>query len=246
MSNRCGHNRDKLRLCDIVSRGKGGQPRVLGIISARLSKVATRRARLKSWDYHSDSRRFRRSESRESTIAVLQFLIANWFQLETRRCAMPGTDFLECPDVGYLARAISKSPDWRGSRLSVGRVYAALKSLVDAGYITRSKQKRQQLPNGSWISAPKITTFTRKFFLELGGKRLWRSVVHSGRLKLAKIRHRIKNTVMPGQDPRHALGEYLNPPDLVSPKRARFLNRIRPPGWSENRPHLPRQFKFQE
>lgn len=246
MGNRCGHDRSKLRRCDIVRRGKGGQPRVLGIISGRLNEAATRCTRLRTWHRHERSQRRRRSESREAGIAVVQFLIANWFQLETRRCAMPGTDFLECPDVKFMARAISRSPDWQGSRLSVGRIYAALGSLVEAGYITRSKQKREQVAGGSWIASPKITSFTKKFFIELGGKRLWRAVLKSGQLKLAKIRHRLASTLTPGEDPRRALGDYLAPPDVVSPKRARWLNQIRPPGWRESRPHLPRKFTLQE
>lgn len=246
MSNRCGHNRSKFRLCDIVRRGKGGQPRVLGMISGFLNDAARKRSRLTSWHFPDSHQRGRRSESREAGIAVLQFLTANWLQLETRRCAMPGTDYLECPDVHYLARAISRSPEWQGTKLSKGRIYAALRSLCEAGYISRSKQKREQLANGSWIAGPKITTFTKKFFLELGGKNLWRAVLKTGKLKLDKIRQRLAKTLYPGEDPRRALGDYLAPRDVVSPKRARWLNSIRPPDWSDHRPHLPRRFEIQE
>ena len=246
MSNRCGHNKKKFRFCDLVKRGKGGQPRVLGIISAQLADAAKKRSRLKAWQFHQPTAgqiaRGRRSESREAGIAVLQFLTGKWLQLETRRCAMPGTEFLECPDVNYLANAISKSPDWQGKRLSKGRIYGALKSLCDAGYITRSKQKREQTAGGLWIASPKITTFTKKFFLDLGGKRLWRLVLKTGKLKLDKMRHRLAKAII-GNDPR-ALGDYLSPRDVVSPKRARFLRQIRPPNWSDDRPHLPAKIQF--
>lgn len=206
MSNRCGHKKNKFRLCDTVKRGRGGQPRVLGVISGKLSRAATDRRVLKDLQYHSGElswvRRGRRSEIREVAIAVMQYLSANWLQLETCRCAVPGTEFLECPDANHIRLKIQASPDWKGSRLSIGRVYSALNLLEKAGYIRRSAQKREQLANGLWIGSPKIIRFTKFFFHELGGKRLWRWVRHSGSLKLAKMRHRLARTLSPGEDPR--------------------------------------------
>ena len=246
MSNRCGHNRKRLRLCDTVRRGQGGQPRVLGIISAYLTNAATNPGRLQAWQYHHRGlRRRRRSEAREATIATLQFLVANWLQLETRRCAMPGMDYMETPDVHYMARAISRSPDWSGSRLSPGRIFAALRSLVDAGYVTRSEQPKEQYRDGCWRAGPKITTFTRKFFQDLGGKRLWRLVVKSGRLKLEKMKHRLQAAVaIPGEDIRQVLGRYLNPDGVVTPRVARWLRQLRPPDAPPDRPHLVRKPEF--
>lgn len=247
--NRCDHNKKKFKLCDVVKRGKGGQPQVLGIISAKLSEVAKHRVGLKAWNYHRNPLgnvyRGRRSESREAGIAVLQFLTANWLQLETRRCAMPGTEYLECPDVEYLSRVISRSPEWRGSRLSPGRIHAALNSLAEAGYICRSKQKRERLANGLWISSPKIISFTKKFFLELGGKRLWKLVLDTGKVKMDKIKQRLAKTLLPGENLGRYLASYMAPGDVVSPKQARWLRRIRPPGANQQRPHLPLQTQFQ-
>ena len=90
------------------------------------------------------------------------------------------------------------------------------------------------------MASPKIITFTKKFFLELGGKPLWKWVLKTGKLKIEKMKHRIFKTVLTGHDPRRALGDYLSPRDVVSPKRARWLRKIRPPDWGDDRPHLPR------
>lgn len=243
MSNRCGHDRTRLRLCDVVKRGKGGAPQVLGIISGHLNDAATNPRRLKAWHRLNPSGRGRRSEAREAMIATLQFLIANWFQLETRRCAMPGLDYLEVPDVKHMALKVSQSPQWKGTgRMSVGRVQTVLGDLIKAGYITRSNQIRQQRPTGEWVAFPKITTFTKKFFIELGFERLWRTVTRAGADKIKAICKRLDEVgFRQFWHIDRRLDHYLNPGPVYSPRQAWVARRDRPPDLPVSRPHLKKK-----
>lgn len=235
MGNRCDHNPGQLRLCDVVKRGKGGAPRVLGVISGYLNRAAFDSGKLRSWHGLNPSGRRRRSETREVAIAVLQFLTANWLQLDTRRCAMPGTDFLEAPDVAHIARKISASRDWAGKApLSVGRVWAALKDLQRAGYLVRSKQVREQKETGEWQAFPKITAFTKKFFLELGGPNLWKAVKKTGIEKIRKIRMRFALKSELAVEVNAKVAQYLNPGRIFSPRQALFWLDGKP----AKRPHL--------
>lgn len=235
MGNRCDHDKDALRLCDVVRRGKGGAPQVLGVISAYLSQAAYSPARLRQWHKLNPSGRGRRSEAREAAIAVLQFLTAHWLQLDTRRCAMPGSDYLEAPDVRHIARRISESPAWAGKKaLSVGRVWAAIGSLVKAGYLKRSKQIREQAGTGEWRAFPKITALTKYFFQELGGDSLWQSVKKAGAEKIRLMRASIALQSDTGADVSLRLAQYLNPGKIFSPRQAHQHTKGAPP----DRPHL--------
>lgn len=231
MGNRCGHDPTKLRRCDIVRRGKGGAPQILGIISGHLNDAVKNRSKLKAWHNQNPSGRGRRSEAREAMVSVLQLLIANWFQLETRRCARPGLEYLEVPDIRHIALKISASKDWTGTRrMTVGRVQAIMSSLVEAGYITRSKQIRKQQATGEWIAAPKITTFTKQFFQDLGGKRLWRTVMKFGADKIKSICKYLDDIQFrPFWHVDRRLAHYLNPGQVYSPRQAFMFRKERPP-----------------
>ena len=235
MANRCDHDKHSLRLCDVVKRGRRGAPQVLGVISGYLNTAAYSRSRLSTWHKLNPSGRGRRSEAREAAIAVLQFLTANWLQLDTRRCAMPGSDYLEAPDVRHIARKISESPAWAGKKpLSVGRVWAAIGSLTRAGYLKRSKQVREQSPTGEWRAFPKITALTKHFFIELGGENLWKSVKKAGSDKIRVMRVRIVLASDTLADVNLRLAQYLNPGRILSPRQAYQYNKGAPP----SRPHL--------
>ncbi|PCJ22522.1 MAG: hypothetical protein COA96_14125 [SAR86 cluster bacterium] len=246
MGNRCGHDRTKLRLCDIVKRGKGGAPPILGIVSGYLNDAAKSRKRLKSWHQLNASGRGRRSEAREAMATVLQFLISEWFQLETRRCARPGFEYLEVPDVRHIALKISLSKDWKGTRrMTVGRVQAVIHDLVELGYITRSKQIRKQQPTGEWIAAPKITTFTKKFFLELDGRRLWNTIKKYGERKIRNIEKYLDDVnFRPFWPTARRLAHYLNPGHVYSPRQAYHFKQEKPPDLPMDLSTFP-EFNFQ-
>ncbi len=235
MGNRCDHDKDALRLCDVVRRGKGGAPQVLGVISAYLGQAAYSPGRLQKWHQQNPSGRGRRSEAREATMAVLQFLTANWLQLDTRRCAMPGSAYIEAPDVRHIARRISESPAWAGKKpVSSGRVWAAIGSLVKAGYLKRSKQVREQAPTGEWRAFPKITALTKFFFQQLGGDSLWQSVKKAGAAKIRLMRASIALRSDCASEVSLRLAQYLNPGRILSPRQAHQYNKGAPP----ERPHL--------
>ena len=185
--NRCGHDKRAPRFCQLAKRGKGGHPTVIGIVSSLLEKSYTDRSILASWQGKNPSGRRRRSEARESMVSLTQFLFAQWFQLETRRCAAPSGFFLQVPNVKHISNKITeKSPHWKRSKLSKGRIHAIFGEFERCGYI-RSKQVNQHMPNGDWMPSPSIRTFTKKFFIELGGDKLWQSIRKGGQEKLEKI-----------------------------------------------------------
>ncbi len=243
MGNRCGHDPTRLRLCDTVKRGKGGAPQILGIISGHLNDAAKNRRRLKSWHQQNASGRGRRSEAREAMISTLQFLVDNWLQLDTRRCAMPGLEYLQAPDIRHIALKISGSKDWKGTRrMSVGRVQAAVSGLVKAGYLARSKQIRKQQPTGEWMASPKITTFTKAFFIDLGGKRLWRTVRKFGADKIKSICKYLDDIgFRPFWHIDRRLAHYLNPGHVYSPRQAFMARQNKPPDLPIDLSTLPDQ-----
>lgn len=186
--NRCGHNKTSPRFCNLAKRGKGGHPTAIGIVSSLIEKSYFDRSILASWQGKNPSGRGRRSEARESMISLIQFLFAQWFQLETRRCAAPSGFFLQVPNVKHISNKISeKSPHWKRSKLSRGRIHTIFGEFERCGYI-RSKQVNQRMPNGDWMPSPSIRTFTKKFFVELGGDKLWQSIRKDGKEKLEKMK----------------------------------------------------------
>lgn len=235
MGNRCGHDRRNLRLCDVVRRGRGGQPQILGIVSAYLNHASRDRRKLRDWNTLNPSGRRRRTEQLEATLAVLQYLTANWLQVDTRRCVTLDVDHMTAPDVKHLARKISESPDWQcRTPLSAGRVSKALNDLVRAGYLARSKQVREQAPTGEWKAAPKITCFTKKLFMHLGGQRLWTAIRKKGQFRMNQVRLKMKKHFPSWQDVNQALKEKLNPGRICSPREAWRTRQARPP--DPNRP----------
>ncbi|HTR01315.1 MAG TPA: hypothetical protein VMH83_15050 [Candidatus Acidoferrum sp.] len=221
IGNRCGHDRASLRAVDVVRRGKGGHPQLLGVISAYLAHGVRNieQRKLRALDKLNDSGRRKRSEQIEAVFAVCGFLVAHWFQPDTRRCAMTNGHFLEVPDAQYIASRISRTAEWQSrGELSLARVYAALQNLDDAGYIKKSKQMREQLPTGEWISRPRLIAFTKQFFLDLGGLRLWRSVWAKGKRLVQDLRSHLveRDDDAPGE----TLAKYFNPGRLLSPRQA--------------------------
>lgn len=213
--NRCGHDPRRPRFSDSSRRGRGGHPPIIGLITSLLAQSYADPNILHSWHEQNPSGRARRSEKREAMTSLAQYLFPHWFQLETRRCAVPGGYFLQVPDIAHLARRISESVEWHGFRLSPGRVSAIFSEWQRAGYIT-SHQQREQLPNGEWRAAPAIRTFTKRFFSELGGQRLWNAVKKAGAKKLEKIRGYIDAQGI-------CLRDYLRPGKAVSPRTVHQL-----------------------
>lgn len=234
--NRCDHNPRALRLCDIVRRGKGGHPQLLGVISSYLVHAGRDRGKLPALAKLNASGRRKRTERYETILAVCGFLTARWFQPDTRRCVMATEQFLEVPDVTYIAGEISRSAEWKGkARLSPARVYDAIGDLEAAGYVKRSRQAREPIEDGRWIARPKILAFTKQFFLDLGGKRLWQSVRVKGRRLVQDLRAHLAFKLGTVKAAAAALAHYLNPGRLLSPGQAREYTRRhgRPPS-----PHL--------
>ncbi|NIB44738.1 hypothetical protein HBA55_34480 [Pseudomaricurvus alkylphenolicus] len=180
--NRCGHDPAFLRHCKIVKHGRGGQPQVLGVISSYLQNAALHRNRLKSWQNMNDTGRGRRSEIREAMMAVMQYLFASDFKLDSRRCARRTEDgFHIAPDAKLIATDVSKSKAWKGKpALSEGRVRTILTEFRRCGYIQLSHQEKRHKATGDWESSPKVIQFTKRFFIELGGRKLWRSIAKLG------------------------------------------------------------------
>lgn len=206
--NRCGHDKMKPRFCDIVRQGKGGHPPVLGRVVKLLGKAYFNRNMLSSWQNSNPSGRLKRSEKRETALSLGQFLFTKWVQLDTRRCAVSGGDYLQVPNVYHIARSISQK-GWNDEKLSCGRINDVFAEWNKVGYIT-SKQKRVKKENGKWSASPAIRTFTKKFFLELGGQKLWDDVRKAGVRKLKKLQAFADEAGMP-------LKEYLSPDWIVTP-----------------------------
>lgn len=213
--NRCGHDPQRPRFCDLARRGKGGHPPIIGIITSLLARCYADRTLLPSWQKLNPSGRRRRSEHREAMSSLGQYLFAQWFQIETRRCATPGAYFLQVPDVAHLAAKIAQAPEWKGHKFSHGRIAAVFAGWSKAGYIT-SHQVREQEKSGEWRAAPAIRTFTKKFFVELGGQRLWNAVKKAGAHKLKKIQNYIETQGI-------TLRDYLRPGRPVSPRKVHQL-----------------------
>lgn len=213
--NRCGHNPQQPRFCDLARRGKGGHPPIIGLITSLLARCYGDRSLLASWQKLNPSGRRRRSEHREAMASLGQYMFTQWFQLETRRCATPGAYFLQVPEIKHLAGKIAQAPEWKGHKFSHGRIAAVFSGWAKAGYIT-SHQARKQKPTGEWEAAPAIRTFTKKFFMELGGQRLWNAVKKAGAHKLQKIQKYIDTQSI-------TLREYLNPGPPVSPRKVNQL-----------------------
>lgn len=205
------------RFCDLVRHGKGGHPPVIGRIVKRFEKSYSDRKILSTWQNMNKSGRRRRSCIREANVSLGQFMFTKWYQLETHRCATPGGYFLQVPDAKHLANKISESSDWKGVPISFDRINTIFSEWKKAGYIT-SKQKRLKNENGDWRGCPAIRTFTKKFFLELGGNYLLQEVKKAGTRKLKKIKAMVDVAGI-------TLKEYLNPELIVKPKIVHFLRK---------------------
>lgn len=217
--NRCGHDPHNPRFCDVANRGKGGQPGVIGLISSLLQDAFIDRSVLNAWQEMNESGRKRRTESIESMVSVTQFMIAKWFQLETRRCASPGFDFLTVPDVAHIRNQINETSDWASGYISEDRINTVFSEFNRCGYIT-SKQVHSKKADGTWKATPAIRTFTKKFFVELGGESLWKKIRKAGQDKVLKIKEFADRVGM-------KLNELLSPGWIVPPYIARKLQKTR-------------------
>lgn len=216
--NRCGHNPAQLRTCDVVKRGRGGQSPLLGMISAYVGKAATLRSRLSKWNGMTS--RKRRSEAREAMAAVIQFLIAKEFQLDSRRCAKPQQGFTKCIDAELMAKQISRSKHWANKPpLSVARVRAIIKQFERCGYITLSKQQKRQKATGEWQSSPRVIQFTKAFFIDLGGKKLWRKVQAEGEQRTDRLLLKLKLKLKDEAEALVSLSKHFKIGTIVSPRQ---------------------------
>jgi len=188
------------------------------LICRRLEAAYSDRKILKTWQGANPSGRRRRSEAREASVSLAQFLFVHWFQLESRRCASPSGAYLQVPDVRHIARRITElSPEWRsrGVVCSRWRIQSIFEDWISCGYIT-SKQQRYKKPTGDWEGCPAVRTFTKKFFLELGGTNLWNKIQKQGARKLKRISGLISLAGM-------SLREYVSPGPCLSPRAAHRL-----------------------
>lgn len=252
MSNRCGHNPDQLRTCDLARRGKRGQPPLIGRISARLNWAVGNPGLLKALHNLNSSGRRKRSERVEVCISVMQYLVTKWLDLATRRCARPGNkhgrpiqDYLAAPTAAHLASRISREGSWKGSApLTVERVHLALQDLEAAGYITRLKQTRTMMDSGSWVGHPKIISMCRQFFEDLGGRKLWREIRAKGKERFGKMQGKWQHIMERAGTGMEALktdlADYLNPGLVLSPGQVAMYHQQAPPG----KPILFREIRF--
>lgn len=215
--NRCGHDPQHPRFCDIVTRGAQGQPGVLGLVSALLQKTYSEKRVLRTWQNMNESGRKRRTEAVEAMVTVIQFMVAKWFQLETRRCAAPGFEFLTVPDVSHIRNQINETRDWQNGYLSEDRITTVFSEFAKCGYIT-SHQLRKKKADGRWQATPALRTFTKKFFLELGGENLWGKIRKAGQKKVQRMKDVAAKLGL-------KLNEMLSPGWIVPPYIARKLQK---------------------
>ncbi len=157
----------------------------------------------------------RRTEVRQDAgPTVAQFMVLAWMDVGTRRCATPQGGFLECPDAQHIANRINQSPAWRSRPISLGRVKAMLQEFTRCGYLT-GKQLKHRDEHGNWRSAPALRTFTRQFFLELGGPRLWEQLRTEGKQKIKRWRAAALQAGV-------TLKDFLNPGEILKPAAARL------------------------
>lgn len=177
----------KLCLTNPVRRGANGQPSVIGITCAYINQWAKGSRRLKSLDYRGRFKRNMRTERCEAIAAVVNDLVAKELNLESRRCARKNGLYTVVPQASLIAHRISQDSHWKREPMTISRVYRALVTLEEAGYITRTKQYRRHKSNGDWLPTPKMITFTKRFFLELGGKKLFKSIQGHARSAMAML-----------------------------------------------------------
>lgn len=162
------------------------------MIAAKLDKAARLRQGLRTWQQLNPSGSRRRSEAREA-LALIQWLIWEEMRLESRRCAYVDKDGDLCAaDLRLLARQLSeRSKEWGGGQYSYWRALRILREFERCGYIKRSSQHRYQV-DGKWRSSTRYVTFTKAFFVELGGLALWAAVTEAGQKKVTDLSTRVK------------------------------------------------------
>lgn len=149
---------------------------------------------LASWHgLNSSSGRQRRTEACER-LTFVQALIWQDFDLMTRRCARVEDGDLVAPPVSMVAgQASSGAHDWRGGpQLSRFRGLRILAEFEQCGYIRRTDRRAYRDAEGRYQAAPRAITFTKKFFVELGGESLWRDVLQAGRDALQAARRALE------------------------------------------------------
>jgi hypothetical protein len=232
--NRCGHDKANPRFCDLTRKGKGGHPPAIGMVVSLLQQSYRDRKKLITWQKMNPSGRRRRTDGCEPMIALNQFMFSQWFQLDTRRCAVSSGFFLQVPDVKHLARKISQTKQWADARLSEGRIHTVFSDFEKCGYI-RSKQVKVQKSDGSWASSPSIRVYTKKFFLELGGQALWQRIFQSGQKKLDKIK---PIATMCGL----TLKQFLAAEEIATPRKINYYKQL---GMNANPLFLSQKKKYE-
>lgn len=190
-----------VRLTNPVRRGKKGHPQPIQIACARVCDWVSGKRGLTALDKLNSSGRAKRLERREAIAAVVSVLLAKAFDLGTQRCAEKTTDgFTICPTAKTIRNWINRDKRWDDSnKITLVEVFNALIDLEESGYITRSKQYRRRDRQGEFVAAPKMITFTKRFFLEIGGASdwLWRRVRGQARGRLQfKARREPSNDVI--------------------------------------------------
>ena len=161
-------------------------------VLAQISHLRDDSRILKSWQRKHWPARRRRSEFVEAASMTCWTYLALWFCLETRMTGNPGhlwgNDFREVPTVDQIAKLATRM--FPGKRINPDRIRRVLYEFADLGYITLHNQVREFV-RGTWIAKPKVISWNKKFFLELGGKQLWKAIRLAGEAKMTQIRRRL-------------------------------------------------------
>ena len=210
--NRCGHDPRQLRgpVPGETHLAHGHLPAALRETLDRIAMIPRDNRILKSWHRHNGPRRGRRSEIREICSVALWTYFANWVALETRMVGVPGQNLgepiREVPTVKQIASQATRA--FPGKKFSETRIRRLLWELEDHGYIKSHKQVRIQL-EGTWVAKPKVFSFTKRFFVDLGGAKLWKHVRTAGQAKWRQIERRLLQTA-PDIVPRHATSHQID------------------------------------
>ncbi len=230
--NRCGHDPKAMRFCDsAIKRGRSSKTykphhQLIQVMASYVREAGLYGTRLKTWGFMNRSGCRRNSARREAMVAVIQYLLGKDFQLETRRCGRREGDYIVAPYAKLIARGISKSDEWQGTHeISPWRVRHVIQDFEACGYITRTKQQRRKKESGRWLPGPRMITFTKRFFLELGGKALLGRVMAAGKEKSEQIKEQFAGSV-------EHVSRYFMADKVIAPYQRNLVSRPPPDPYS--------------
>ncbi len=170
----------------------GHLPPALRDCLSQIARIPDDTRILPDWQNRYAPARRRRSEIREICSIALWVYFSRWVALETRMTGTPGNhlgvDFREVPTVKQIAQQATRA--FPGKAISEVRVRRLLWELEDLGYISSHGQIREQ-KQGTWVAKPQVLSFTKQFFVQLGGNKLWKRVLKAGSTKLRQITRRL-------------------------------------------------------